>query len=886
MNGTLAVENGTVALGTHKLFLGTDGKVVLSKDGTLDLSSATMTDWSILNKVTGAGASTGDVGTVWLRPSKSDAHFMVGQADGVDLQAHYKVNGDLRLNAWTSAGTSKQWLVSGGLEVSGMLQLTTKMELVIKDGATVSASSLMLGHTDKGNPGTLIMEGGTLQTGVITLNDNTANVLNIKGGTVEFADNLADGNVFVNNANDGSVSIANAWLTGSTWKLNHDMVLGGGIKLAATESGTVGADGITITLGGTLLNTGAADTISLAGTWKADSLAGLAKSGDITYSEGANGYESALYYILQQENATGGAGTLTDTRLKLTVGEAAYEMKKGEDGSIYIATDGTGGDYWVNEGEVHYAAGSKIASDVTTGIVLNGGTLLLEQGLSDGTSMHAVKDSGVVIGSGVTLASSSLTPADGVGVTLDGSGTYTLGKSVDLKGTLADTWKGKVVIGDSSGVTSWESSLDLSQYGKAGSVIELNQTKGALKKDMVVGAGLNLVGSDRNAAFVMNNGEKLAKYQFNGAVKAGGPNANFLVNVKETQSFEFTGDVSEWKGAFLATQDSAGGKGVKNITNVTFKAAPGTASADIGVDVRAAYGAEVNMSIGNAEKDVLVTGKVSRNSLWNQAGGSMNVTVDTNGHTTTFAQSLEVDSLTVKQGTAAVRVGEEAQEGSFGGVSIKAKGNGDDAVLKNVSVGATGLSRVAEEATASMENAYVLFSKSGEGAALSNISLSLSLVEVATGGQTKIENVSLDAGSSIKGSGYTLMSGDNRLTVAGTPTLVEGAENSYTLSTGQLAGVQLAAGASLSLDFANLPPLDSTMAIELTDFSWASLASGSMASDNALLQSAFQGNNILVQSATVTDSGLVLSVQVTPEPTTTTLSLLGLAMLMARRRRK
>lgn len=398
-------------------------------------------------------------------------------------------------------------------------------------------------------------------------------------------------------------------------------------------------------------------------------------------------------------------------------------------------------------------------------------------------------------------------------------------------------------------------------------------------------ADLNLVGSNQNAAFVMNNGENLAKYQFNGAVKEGGPNANFLVNVKEAQSFEFTGDVSEWKGAFLATQGSAGGKGVKNITNVTFKAAP-TASADIGVDVRAAYGAEVNMSIVNEEKDVLVTGKVTRNSLWNQAGGSMNVTVDTNGHTTTFAQSLEVDSLTVKQGTTAVRVGEEAQEGSFGGVGIKAKGSEGDAVLKNVSVGATGLSRVADDATASMENAYVLLSKSGEGAALSNISLSLSLVEVATGGQTTIENVSLDAGSSIKGGGYTLMTGDNHLTVAGTPTLVEGAENSYTLSTGQLAGVQLAAKASLSLDFASLPPLDSTMDIELTGFSWASLDSGSMTSDNELLQAAFQGNNILVQSARVTDSGLALSVQVMPEPTTTTLGLLGLAMLMARRRRK
>lgn len=884
------MENGTVALGSHKLFLGTDGKIVLSKDGTLDLTSATITDWNILNKVTGADASTGDVGTVWLKPSTDQNHFMVGQSDGVDLQAHYKVNGDLRLNGWTSVKSSKQWLVSGSLEVSGMLQLTTEMGLVIKDGATVSASSLMLGHDSDDNPGTLIMEGGTLKTGVITLNDYTDNVLDIRGGTVEFANNLPEGNVFVNKVNDGSVSIANALLTGSTWKLNHDMVLGEGVRLAATESGTVGADGVTITLGGTLLNTGAADTIFLAGTWKADSLVGLTKSGEVTYSEGTNGYERALYYILQQANATGGAGSLTDTGLKLTVGNADYDMKKGEDGSIYIATDGHGGDYWVNAGDVRYGEGATIASAATTGIVLNGGTLLLEQGLSNGgVSMRAVRDSRVGIGDGVTLASSSLTSADGVVVTLDGSGTYTLGKSVDLKGTLANTWKGKVVIGDSSGLTSWESALDLSQYGKAGSVIELNQTKGSLENGMIVEADLHLVESTDSAAYEMTGGDDNATYQFKGAVVSG-EEANFMVNVKETQSFEFTGDVSEWKGLFQATQSNAAGTGEKNITNVTFKAAPGTASADIGVNVHAALDAEVNMNIVNAEKDILVTGKVSRDSAWknkwNQAGGSMNVTVDTNGHTTTFAQSLEVDSLTVKQGTTAVRVGEEAQEGSFGGVSIKAKGSEGDAVLKNVSVGATGLSRVADDATASMENAYVLLSKAGEGAALSNISLSLSLVEVATGGKTTIENVSLDAGSSIKGNGYTLMTGNNHLTVAGTPTLVEGAENSYTLSTGQLAGAQLAEGASLSLDFASLPPLDSTMEIELAGFSWESLTSGSMTSDKDLLQEAFQGNNILVQSATVTDSGLVLSVQVTPEPTTTTLGLLGLAMLMSRRRRK
>lgn len=204
----------------------------------------------------------------------------------------------------------------------------------------------------------------------------------------------------------------------------------------------------------------------------------MTKSGEVTYSEGTNGYERALYYILQQENATGGAGTLADAGLKFTVGNADYDMKKGEDGSIYIATDGQGGDYWVNEGDVRYGEDTKIASAATTGIVLNGGTLLLEQGLSDGVSLRAVRDSRVGIGDGVTLASSSLTPADGVVVTLDGSGTYTLGQSLDLKGTLANTWKGKVVIGDSSGLTSWESSLDLGQNGKAGSVIELNQTKG------------------------------------------------------------------------------------------------------------------------------------------------------------------------------------------------------------------------------------------------------------------------------------------------------------------------------------------------------------------------------------------------------------------------
>lgn len=252
------MEDGTVALGAHKLFLGTDGKIVLSKDSTLDLSSATITDWSILNKVTGADASTGDVGTVWLKPSTSSSAFEVWDATPVDLQAHYKVQGDLFLNAWRS-NIPVEWLVSGSLEVDGTLQLTSKMGLVIKDGATVSASSLMLGHGNGGNPGTLIMEGGTLKTGVITLNNNNiANVLNIRGGTVEFANNLPEGNVFVNKVNDGSVSIANALLTGSTWKLNHDMVLGEGVRLAATESGTVGADGVTITLGGTLLNTGAA----------------------------------------------------------------------------------------------------------------------------------------------------------------------------------------------------------------------------------------------------------------------------------------------------------------------------------------------------------------------------------------------------------------------------------------------------------------------------------------------------------------------------------------------------------------------------------------------------------------------------------------------------
>lgn len=433
------------------------------------------------------------------------------------------------------------------------------------------------------------------------------------------------------------------------------------------------------------------------------------------------------------------------------------------------------------------------------------------------------------------------------------------------------------------------SELDLGQYGNENSTIVLGHLDGSLKDGMTVEADVRLEGSSE-AAVALKNGADGATYTFAGAVTTGS-GANFIVDMKREQNFLFTGDVSGWQGLFQSTKDNnAGGSDDYGVTNITFAASENAASADIGTTIRAANGNTVNLTIENATRDVVVTGKVSDKSQWDgesgQYNGTMNVVVDTKGHTTSFRQGLEIDSLTVKSGSE-VKVGVAGQEG----VTLKANDESGEAVLTNVDVTETSLVRHDAEQQAKLQNVKVWLA-GGTQATVSDMELASTCVEVTVGGTLNLMNVALDAQSSINATNVgssALLSGSNSLTV----TNVTGGQSGgvWTLETSQLAGVTLEAGSDLTLGLSFMPGNGGVLEVLLTDFTWASLTSGELEGENELLEAFLLemnpgGLKVTADKAEATESGLRLSFTLAPEPTTATLSLLALGLLAGRRRRK
>lgn len=891
LQGQLAVQEGTVKI-TAGLSLGSEAGIAVSKGGVLDLRGAATRegawDWRLLNQITGAAPE--DVGTVLLASTPDNAHLEVNSTDLVDLNARYEVEGDLRLNAWKTGASGRnklttKWQVSGGLKVTKQLQLTTGMGLIIKDKAEVSAGSLVLGHREGNNPGSLEMQGGTLTTGTITLHSNSANVLSITGGTVHFTQEQ----VFADSENDGSVTITDAQLEGDRWILSHDLSLGKTV-IKATQSATIGQEGDTVTLTGTLTNAGAAGSVALGGAWVTESLDCLDREAGHTFSEGINGYRQDYYYILRQQGqqdiaavalAETGVASVQQMPEFLTVGGQQMAMQAGADGSVYVATP-TYGDYYVN-GEEVYASDRTIASEQTTNIILNGGRLTLQQGLDDGKQLRAITDSGLVLESGVTLASAALARENGATTTLEGSGTYTLGKSLDMKGVkLGPGWNGTVHIGDTGKLI--EENLDLSLYGTASSTIVLQQLDGSLADKMNVTSDIQLHGM-KEAAIALKSGKNQATYTFSGRVSSSpeASNANFVIDSHLEQSLNFTGDVSDWQGLLQGTNDNYDSGNGTGTTNLTFCAGENAESADIGASIHAALGHTVNLFLTTSGRDVTLLKEVANTSFWNKNDyGILHIHVATANQTTTFSQGFQADSLNIENG-ATVRIGSGSQA-----ISLTARTAGQKASLTNITATLTELRAQKDTVQATMENASAALASGGT---ISGMALINSSISIAAGQEAHLQNLTLDANSSlISASTGAQLEGNTRLELPGIPTIVD---DYLKLTSSQLQGTTLTSGSKLTLDLTYTPTAAGQLDILLSGFNWQDLTNGaSMEGSDPRLGSSFQLElstvnglqTLTANSAQMTDQGLHLGFSVVPEPSTATLTLLSLLALMHRGR--
>lgn len=238
--------------------------------------------------------------------------------------------------------------------------------------------------------------------------------------------------------------------------------------------------------------------------------------------------------------------------------------------------------------------------------------------------------------------------------------------------------------------------------------------------------------------------------------------------------------------------------------------------------------------------------------------------------------------------------------------------NGDAAVLEGVTVNAAGITKTEGASSATISHANIAVGSAPAEANLlalaEEVSYNLSDVNlvdtnVASYKQLAVSNVALDAASSINAHNGGTLEGSNRLTLGG---MGGGVTQDAVLTSNQLSGLMLTTGSNLTIDlsahgYAAGATDKSIFSIELSNFSWQDLVSASVdaatyeANTGHSLNDVFKVlalgstdtyfNVISVAQGVTGGSGITLTLEV-PEPATATLSLLALAGLAARRRRK
>ena len=301
------------------------------------------------------------------------------------------------------------------------------------------------------------------------------------------------------------------------------------------------------------------------------------------------------------------------------------------------------------------------------------------------------------------------------------------------------------------------------------------------------------------------------------------------------------------------------------------------------------------------------SGVVKDAATWNtKANRTLNVEIDNSGYETIFRNGVQAD--TVKLSNASTLVAQKENGTARVGVTAH---KGAQAQLKAVDVTDTGLALHENnqngETRGLMENAAVILGddtavaafltideaspvSAAASYAVSNIDFVNTTLTAMAGSGVTLSNVSFDAASAVKGdgSGMHLLAGQaNVLTLANNPMEVDTQAVTITYTTTQLDGFTLAGGAGLLLDASalDLPAVaygEYTMSIVLAGFT-ATDATPSVTITGQRWDSA----GTVDYSWATGNVGLVATfTAMVPEPATSTLSLLALAALAARRRRK
>ncbi len=467
-------------------------------------------------------------------------------------------------------------------------------------------------------------------------------------------------------------------------------------------------------------------------------------------------------------------------------------------------------------------------------------------------------------------------------LTLTGTGTYVLEENEDIQiniGRLSTEkdesgnrlWQGTVQMTDVDATTTGTGhGIDFSFYGNEASKVDMRGFKGdvvawaadrsilATQPDSVdVVTNLHLTDTDNMSAFEITGGITTQNYK--GDITGTG---NIVVSASDTKNINVEGSINTWSGNISATNGTH------------------------------------NICLANDDEAVTVNGTIS-----NAGNGAINLTVDT-AKGTTFNKAIDVESLTVNSGVTAV----VTTTNHAGNVQISQRGTATTTISDGMSISTGSISG------GKAENATLDFESAADNTISSATLANVALTSVA-GSSVMLDDV-YATDVYLMGNDVNFQAVEDEVKF----TVIEAAGgggsrfNEVRFETSVLSGMTLANdGASVTLDVSN--DLDwgnfaannakSNVTIVLTGFTLEGVsASGTgWPSDNltfntGLSSLAADGTYVadlldlsLQQYAYVdyqqTGDGLIIRmVHAIPEPTTATLSLLALAALAARRRRR
>ncbi|MBP3498586.1 MAG: hypothetical protein J6J97_00710, partial [Akkermansia sp.] len=673
-NGKLTTATLEVSSGTAQFGAGTIDPFAVSQytvNGTLDLTAAydisTSTNGknkdgsfeNFLEAMSGTG----------LVKIDADADAVVLLRDA-SLQVNLEV-GDMRLNSYAASNESRPGsrtltVSEGKTLTAATLTVETLANLKVNGGHLV-ADEIKMGHSGggSGHYGKLYLEDGSITAGTISSYGQASNVFSMSGGTLELVGTSTVGE------NGEETVIAGSIAAG----MDVD-ITGGTLKADRASWGISGA-----TVGGVKITTSGENTITLTGgtlTGTIDNSAGkLAVGGAINIT--SEGYET-ITTPTRYSGANGNGYAVMDTSYvvastvaNLTVADGTTWTVDGTtagsyaDGAVTVAGSDWGTEYYIISGAETYSDISKTndEGEALTAVVLDGNELNLDEALG-AVLIKAAKEgqSVVTIGSGVTLASASTVTDASHQIKLGGGGTYALADGVATlgDGVVLGDWTGTVKVTNATGLTNFnvDTLAAFNADGTAKSTVELTGVSGHLTAPNVTyNANLKLTNDGETKALTLTNGWSANTTTFAGAISGSG---SFVIatGTPSGASFQFTGNLSQWEGAFeqsstgttnltIASTGTVGADLIRNdgTLKVTFTGADVVMNGDIGGEP-ATNTAMTNVTIAGGSS-VALNGSVLAQGLTNNGtlsvGGNVSVATLTNAGTLNLTQDTTLAAL-------------------------------------------------------------------------------------------------------------------------------------------------------------------------------------------------------------------------------------------------